>query len=77
MLGNRGCRLGISRPEIREMQAKAILTAAMNVAKKGVKVYPKIMIPLAITKRELQVLKDIIDKEKAKLEEANNLQIPY
>ena len=77
MLGNRGCRLGISRPEITEMQAKAILTAAMNVAKKGVKVYPKIMIPLAITKRELQVLKDIIDKEKAKLEEANNLQIPY
>ena len=77
MLGDRGCRLGISRPEITEMQAKAILTAAMNVAKKGIKVYPKIMIPLAMSKRELQVMKDIIDKEKAKLEEANNLQIPY
>ena len=77
MLGDRGCRLGISRPEITEMQAKAILTAAMNVAKRGIKVYPKIMIPLAMSKRELQVMKDIIDKEKAKLEEANNLQIPY
>jgi pyruvate,orthophosphate dikinase len=77
MLGDRGCRLGISRPEITEMQAKAILTAAMNVAKKGIKVYPKIMIPLAMSKRELQVMKEIIDKEKAKLEEENKLQIPY
>jgi pyruvate,orthophosphate dikinase len=77
MLGDRGCRLCISRPEITEMQGKAIFTAAMNCQKAGVKVHPKIMIPLAMSKRELQVLKDILDKEKAELEKANNVQIPY
>ena len=51
MLGHRGCRLCISRPEITEMQGKAIFTAAMNAAKKGVKVYPQIMIPLAVSKK--------------------------
>jgi pyruvate,orthophosphate dikinase len=59
------------------MQGKAIFTAAMNCQKAGVKVHPKIMIPLAMSKRELQVLKDILDKEKAELEKANNVQIPY
>ncbi|MBP5699628.1 MAG: pyruvate, phosphate dikinase, partial [Methanobrevibacter sp.] len=77
MLGDRGCRLCISRPEITEMQGKAIFTAAMNCQKAGVKVHPKIMIPLAMSKRELQVLKEILDKEKAELEKANNVQIPY
>ncbi len=77
MLGNRGCRLCISKQEITEMQGRAIFTAAMNVAKAGVKVYPQIMIPLAITKKELQILKDILDKEKAKLEQENNCTIPY
>ena len=77
MLGNRGCRLCISRPEITEMQGKAIFTAAMNVAKQGVKVYPQIMIPLAVSKKEISILKDILDKEKAALEKENNVQIPY
>ena len=77
MLGNRGCRLGISRPEITEMQGKAIFTAAMNQAKAGVKVHPKIMIPLAMSKRELQIMKEILDKEQKKLEEANGVKIPY
>ena len=77
MLGNRGCRLCISRPEITEMQGRAIFTAAMNVAKQGVKVYPQIMIPLSVSKKELQILKDILDKEKATLEKENNCQIPY
>ena len=48
MLGNRGCRLGITKPELTEMQAKAIFTAAMNVTKIGVKVHPQVMIPLAM-----------------------------
>ena len=52
-------------------------TAAMNVAKQGVKVYPQIMIPLSVSKKELQILKDILDKEKATLEKENNCQIPY
>ena len=77
MLGNRGCRLCISRPEITEMQARAIFTAAMNVAKKGIKVYPQVMIPLAISKKELTILKEILDREKAALEKANNVAIPY
>lgn len=77
MLGNRGCRLCISRPEITEMQGKAFFTAAMNAAKAGVKVYPQIMVPLAVSKTELTILKNILDKERAKLEEENHVQIPY
>ncbi len=46
MLGFRGCRLGVVYPEITEMQARAIIEAAVNVAKKGIKVKPEIMIPL-------------------------------
>jgi pyruvate, orthophosphate dikinase len=46
MLGHRGCRLGITYPEITEMQARAIIEAAVQVAKEGVKVFPEIMIPL-------------------------------
>jgi pyruvate,orthophosphate dikinase len=53
MLGHRGCRLGITYPEITEMQVRAIIEAACRVAKKGVKVYPEIMIPLVGTKAEL------------------------
>jgi len=77
MLGNRGCRLGITKPELTEMQAKAIFTAAMNVTKIGVKVHPKVMIPLAMSKRELQVLKEIIDREHKNIEEGWNVKIPY
>jgi len=53
MLGHRGCRLGITYPEITEMQVQAIIEAACHVAKQGVKVYPEIMIPLVGTKAEL------------------------
>ena len=72
MLGNRGCRLGITKPELTEMQAKAIFTAAMNVTKIGVKVHPKVMIPLAMSKRELEVLKEILDREHRYIEEGFN-----
>lgn len=54
MLGHRGCRLGITRPEITEMQVRAIIEAACQVAKQGVKVLPEIMIPLVGTKAELE-----------------------
>lgn len=77
MLGNRGCRLGISRPEITEMQGKAIFTAAANAAKKGIKVYPQIMVPLAVSKKEIQILKDILDAEKKKVEEEIKAPVPY
>jgi pyruvate, orthophosphate dikinase len=53
MLGHRGCRLGITYPEITEMQARAIFEAAVAVSKQGVKVYPEIMIPLTATLKEM------------------------
>ena len=53
MLGHRGCRLGITYPEITEMQARAIFEAAVAVAKKGIKVYPEVMIPLIATVNEM------------------------
>ena len=53
MLGHRGCRLGITYPEITEMQARAIFEAAVAVAKDGVKVYPEVMIPLTATLNEM------------------------
>src|SRR6202007_175930 len=53
MLGHRGCRLGITYPEITEMQARAIFEAAVAVAKDGVKVYPEVMIPLTATLKEM------------------------
>ena len=53
MLGHRGCRLGITYPEITEMQARAIFEAAVEVTKKGVKVLPEFMIPLVATVKEM------------------------
>ena len=53
MLGHRGCRLGISFPEITEMQARAIFEAVVLVHKKGIKVIPEVMIPLIGSVQEL------------------------
>jgi pyruvate,orthophosphate dikinase len=53
MLGHRGCRLGITYPEISEMQARAIFEAAVAVSKEGVKVFPEVMIPLIATAKEM------------------------
>ena len=60
MLGHRGCRLGITYPEITEMQARAIFEAAVQVAKKGVKVLPEVMIPLVGSAKELENQKEIV-----------------
>src|SRR3954469_24879356 len=62
MLGHRGCRLGITYPEITEMQARAIFEAASQVHKKGVKVVPEVMIPLIGSAKELQNQKAIVDR---------------
>lgn len=62
MLGHRGCRLGISYPEITEMQARAIFEAAANVAKKKIKVKPEVMIPLVGFKRELDLQVEIVHR---------------
>jgi pyruvate, orthophosphate dikinase len=60
MLGHRGCRLGITYPEITEIQARAIFEAAVQVAKKGVKVIPEVMIPLIGSVEELANQKKIV-----------------
>jgi len=62
MLGHRGCRLGITYPEIYEMQARAIFTAAAEVSAAGQPVTPEVMIPLVGTKRELDILKAVVDR---------------
>ncbi|MFN0193535.1 MAG: pyruvate, phosphate dikinase, partial [Aestuariivirga sp.] len=62
MLGHRGCRLGITYPEITEMQARAIFEAVVLVAKKGVKVIPEIMIPLIGGVQELENQKTIVKR---------------
>ncbi len=60
MLGHRGCRLGITYPEISEMQVRAIFEAAVNVARKGVKVLPEVMIPLVGMVKEMADQKAIV-----------------
>ena len=60
MLGHRGCRLGITFPEITEMQAQAIFEAAVQCAKKGIKVLPEVMIPLVGNVKELEDQKRIV-----------------
>ena len=63
MLGHRGCRLGVTYPEIYEMQARAIFEAAIEVAEKsGAAPIPEVMIPLVATRRELELMKAVVDK---------------
>ena len=62
MLGHRGCRLGVTYPEIYEMQARAIFEAACDVAaKSGEAPIPEVMVPLVATRRELELMKKVID----------------
>ncbi len=58
MLGHRGCRLSITYPEILEMQVTAIIEAAIECKKAGIKVLPEIMHPLTLDRKELQILTD-------------------
>jgi pyruvate,orthophosphate dikinase len=62
MLGHRGCRLGITYPEITEMQARAIFEAAVTVAQDGVKVFPEVMIPLTATLKEMTNQAEIVHR---------------
>ena len=67
MLGHRGCRLGITFPEIYEMQVRAIVEAACEVAESGVRVRPEIMIPLVAHVKELARLRALVDDEVAQV----------
>jgi pyruvate,orthophosphate dikinase len=62
MLGHRGCRLGITYPEITEMQGRAIFEAAVRAARRGVEVYPEIMVPLVATAKELEHQRNILEQ---------------
>ncbi len=78
MLGHRGCRLGITYPEIYEMQARAIFEAAVAVSKELKKtVEPEVMIPLALSKRELDILKARIDAVAAEVGRETGARIKY
>lgn len=77
MLGHRGCRLGITYPEISEMQARAIFEAACNVSKKGIKVFPEVMIPLIGTEQEFNILQDIIVRVAEQVMKRKNMKVKY
>ena len=78
MLGHRGCRLGITYPEIYEMQARAIFEAAIEVAKaEGEAPVPEIMIPLVATEKELQILKDRVDAIGREVMDYEGMEIDY
>jgi len=78
MLGHRGCRLGITYPEIYEMQTRAIFEAACNVTKRGGKpVVPEVMIPLVAMKAELDRLKDVVEKTAHEVCQGEGIEIDF
>jgi pyruvate,orthophosphate dikinase len=77
MLGHRGCRLAISYPEICEMQARAIFEAAIEAAVGGESVVPEVMIPLAATKREIDILKAVIDQAAEQVSRERGVKLNY
>jgi pyruvate,orthophosphate dikinase len=78
MLGHRGVRLGISYPEIYEMQARAIFEAVVEVQKKhGVTVIPEVMIPLVATRKEFDLMKVVIDQVAAEVGQLSSQKLEY
>ena len=78
MLGHRGCRLGITYPEIYEMQARAIFEAACEVAKTSDEApVPEVMIPLVATRKELELLKAVVDRVAGEVFEATGRTLDY
>jgi pyruvate,orthophosphate dikinase len=77
MLGHRGCRLGISFPEITAMQARAILEAAMNVREEGIEAHPEIMIPLVGHVEELRLQAKVVREVAERLFKERGKSIPF
>ncbi|HET9426948.1 MAG TPA: pyruvate, phosphate dikinase [Allosphingosinicella sp.] len=77
MLGHRGCRLGITYPEIYEMQARAIFEASVAVARDGEAPIPEIMVPLVATRTELRIIRELIDRVAAQVFEEQGLTLDY
>ena len=78
MLGHRGCRLGISFPEIYEMQCRAIFEALVECKIKKIKsILPEIMIPLVSTEAEIKIMKDLVIKVAKKVQNENKIKIQF
>ncbi len=77
MLGHRGCRLGITYPEIYEMQVEAIFLAAASMKKKDISVIPEVMIPLIGTVKELSILRDLTVKTAERIMKEQKVKIEY
>ena len=78
MLGHRGCRLGISYPEIYEMQCRAIFEALVELKNKKIKAaFPEIMIPLISTEAEIKIMKDLVQNTAKKVQEENKVKLNY
>jgi len=77
MLGHRGCRLGNTYPEITEMQARAIIEAALNLKARGIKAIPEIMVPLTGTLKEMELQEEIIRNTAEKVFEERKDRIEY
>lgn len=77
MLGHRGCRLGVTYPEIYEMQAQAIMEAACELARQKVKVIPEIMIPLVGHVKELEAMKNVVVSISDRVQKEYKVKVPY
>lgn len=77
MLGHRGCRLGITFPEIYEMQARAICQAAAKLEQEGVDVYPEIMIPLVGHYKELEIMRELVVQTAEEVEKETGVKLNY
>jgi len=77
MLGHRGCRLGISYPEITEMQARAIFEAACELTKKNIKVFPEVMIPLVGHVKELVLQKKVVTETAEEVFKKRGIRVDY
>jgi pyruvate, orthophosphate dikinase len=77
MLGHRGCRLGVTFPEIYEMQVQAIFEAACELTRAGVRVFPEVMIPLVADRRELQFLRELTARTASAAMTAAGVTVPY
>ncbi len=77
MLGHRGCRLGITYPEIYEMQAQAIMEAACELAKQRIRVIPEIMIPLVAHVNELKMMRELVIKTVTEVQKKYKTKVNY
>jgi pyruvate,orthophosphate dikinase len=77
MLGHRGCRLGVTFPEIYEMQARAVMEAACELSKQRIKVIPEIMVPLVGHVKEFEAMKSVVVSVADRVQKEYRVKVPY